>query len=260
MIPSSRGITNQSSITPLPAVAAITTIHGVTTSTAPSSTSAHMAPVPVKLVLLGEAAVGKTSLVARYVQGDYTENRESSIGVAYMSQLCSVGKVTIKFDIWDTAGQERFHSLAPLYYRNAHAAIVVYDVTRIASLERARHWIKELRQQTSTTMIIALVGNKIDLVIDKSIHQEDTPEIQRIHREATLLSEEEGLLLWQTSAKLGTNITQVFHDIAKNVPLEFIAQTRSKGSQNIDTSSGPTSLDPMRGERISHHSIGGCAC
>ncbi|RZF37426.1 hypothetical protein LSTR_LSTR011703 [Laodelphax striatellus] len=82
-----------------------------------------------KLVLLGESAVGKSSLVLRFVKGQFHEYQESTIGAAFLTQTVCLDETTVKFEIWDTAGQERYHSLAPMYYRGAQAAIVVYDIT-----------------------------------------------------------------------------------------------------------------------------------
>uniref|UniRef100_A0A8V5GU49 Ras-related protein Rab-5B n=1 Tax=Melopsittacus undulatus TaxID=13146 RepID=A0A8V5GU49_MELUD len=82
-----------------------------------------------KLVLLGESAVGKSSLVLRFVKGQFHEYQESTIGAAFLTQSVCLDDTTVKFEIWDTAGQERYHSLAPMYYRGAQAAIVVYDIT-----------------------------------------------------------------------------------------------------------------------------------
>merc|ERR1712227_95611 len=101
----------------------------------------------VKLVLLGEAAVGKSSLVLRFVSNDFQENKEPTIGAAFLTQKCTIGERTIKYEIWDTAGQERFASLAPMYYRGAAAAIVVYDITVAESLQVAQKWVRELRQK-----------------------------------------------------------------------------------------------------------------
>ncbi|KAI5292746.1 Phosphoserine transaminase [Ascosphaera acerosa] len=120
----------------------------------------------VKLVLLGEAAVGKSSLVLRFVNNDFQENKEPTIGAAFLTQKCSLPARTIKFEIWDTAGQERFASLAPMYYRNAQAALVVYDITKPPSLAKAKHWVAELQRQASPGIVIALVGNKLDLADD----------------------------------------------------------------------------------------------
>jgi Ras-related protein Rab-5C len=94
-----------------------------------------MAAAPVgrvfqfKLVLLGDSAVGKSSLVLRFVRGQFFEYQESTIGAAFLTQTVALNDTTVKFEIWDTAGQERYHSLAPMYYRGAAAAIVVYDIT-----------------------------------------------------------------------------------------------------------------------------------
>jgi GTPase SAR1 family protein len=95
-----------------------------------NATVANTKPIQVKLVLLGEAAVGKSSLVLRFVNNEFQENKEPTIGAAFLTQKCKLDDNIIKFEIWDTAGQERFHSLAPMYYRNAQAAIVAYDVTK----------------------------------------------------------------------------------------------------------------------------------
>ena len=95
-----------------------------------TASQGNLKPVQVKLVLLGEAAVGKSSLVLRFVNNEFQENKEPTIGAAFLTQKCKLDDKIIKFEIWDTAGQERFHSLAPMYYRNAQAAVVAYDLTK----------------------------------------------------------------------------------------------------------------------------------
>nr|CAB3462718.1 unnamed protein product [Digitaria exilis] len=93
----------------------------------------HSALIPppqlARQVLLGDVGTGKSSLVLRFVKGQFVEFQESTIGAAFFSQTLAVNDETVKFEIWDTAGQERYHSLAPMYYRGAAAAIVVYDIT-----------------------------------------------------------------------------------------------------------------------------------
>lgn len=100
-----------------------------------------------KLVLLGESAVGKSSLVLRFVKGQFHEFQESTIGAAFLTQTVCLDDTTVKFEIWDTAGQERYHSLAPMYYRGAQAAIVVYDITNADTFARAKTWVRELQRQ-----------------------------------------------------------------------------------------------------------------
>ncbi|URE20783.1 LRR receptor-like serine threonine-protein kinase [Musa troglodytarum] len=124
-------------------------------------------------VLLGDVGTGKSSLVLRFVKGQFVEFQESTIGAAFFSQTVAVNDETIKFEIWDTAGQERYHSLAPMYYRGAAAAVIVYDMTNAASFTRAKKWVQELQAQGSPNTIMALAGNKADLVEARQVSVEE---------------------------------------------------------------------------------------
>lgn len=181
----------------------------------------------VKLVLLGEAAVGKSSLVLRFVNDDFQENKEPTIGAAFLTQKCNLPTRTIKFEIWDTAGQERFASLAPMYYRNAQAALVVYDLTKPTSLIKAKHWVAELQRQASPGIVIALVGNKLDLASDGAESGDDASDARKVPtEEAKAYAEEESLLFFETSAKTGVNVTEVFTAIANAIPETSLKSTR----------------------------------
>nr|KJB56992.1 hypothetical protein B456_009G150100 [Gossypium raimondii] len=128
--------------------------------------------INAKLVLLGDVGAGKSSLVLRFVKGQFVEFQESTIGAAFFSQTLAVNDATVKFEIWDTAGQERYHSLAPMYYRGAAAAIIVYDITNQASFERAKKWVQELQAQGNPGMVMALAGNKVDLLDARKVAAE----------------------------------------------------------------------------------------
>lgn len=117
-----------------------------------------------KVVLLGYQAVGKSSILHRYVKNTFDETQSSTIGAAFFSrtQKCKNGNIH-KFLLWDTAGQERYAGLAPMYYRRAAAIIVVYDCTWESTLKEAERWIKEVKNYEPTALV-ALVANKCDLV------------------------------------------------------------------------------------------------
>jgi len=175
---------------------------------------------PFKLVLLGESAVGKSSLVLRFVKGQFHEYQESTIGAAFLTQTVCFDDTTVKFEIWDTAGQERYHSLAPMYYRGSQAAIVVYDITNPESFTRAKNWVKELHRQASANIVIALSGNKADLGNKRMVEYD----------EAQAYSEENGLLFMETSAKTAMNVNELFLAIAKKLPKNTDAQSASSAS------------------------------
>lgn len=248
-------------------------------------TDASAPPKPsssVKLVLLGEAAVGKSSLVMRFVNNDFQENKEPTIGAAFLTQKCNLPTRTIKFEIWDTAGQERFASLAPMYYRNAQAALVVYDITKPSSLTKAQHWVAELHRQASPGIVIALVGNKADLATEggeessegvdaapaaegedaaegMDVAEEDGTDARRVPiKTAKAYAEEEGLLFFETSAKTGQNVAEVFTAIANAIP-----ETSLKGPRGV---SGQTNLGRQEDARVNLGSARtegakeGCAC
>ncbi|KAI8058325.1 small GTPase superfamily [Syncephalis plumigaleata] len=223
-------------------------------------------------MLIGEAAVGKSSLVQRFVNNEFQENKEPTIGAAFLTQKTYVEDKVIKFEIWDTAGQERFHSLAPMYYRNAQAAVVVYDVTRAPSLDRAKSWIKELQRQANPNIVIALAGNKVDLVSesDQGLHNdedhhdeehhedgEDMPITRQVSaEEARVYADEAGLLFFETSAKLDLNVQEMFNEIARKIPIEQL-MAPSRSGRPGGASAGRIELI---GNGQGANGRGGCAC
>lgn len=108
----------------------------------------------------------------------------------------------------DTAGQERYHSLAPMYYRGAAAAIIVFDITSPDSFTRAKNWVKELQRQGNPNMIMALAANKADLEAQRAVSGE----------EAAAYAAENSLMYMETSAKTAANVNELFFDIARKLP------------------------------------------
>ncbi|CAI0392542.1 unnamed protein product [Linum tenue] len=164
--------------------------------------------INAKLVLLGDPGAGKSSLVLRFVKGQFVEFQESTIGAAFFSQTLVVNDATVKFEIWDTAGQERYHSLAPMYYRGAAAAIIVYDITNPVSCPTCSHYISYHCHEGNPNMVMALAGNKADLLDDRKVAAE----------EAQVYAQENGLFFMETSAKSATNVNDIFHEIGTLLP------------------------------------------
>ncbi|KAJ1822941.1 GTP-binding protein of the rab/ypt [Coemansia sp. RSA 2599] len=162
-----------------------------------------------KVVLLGESAVGKSSLVTRFARNQFDQYKESTIGAAFVTKEVTLDANNIgNLHIWDTAGQERYKSLAPMYYRNAAAAIVVYDITQTESFGKAKSWVQELKRQADSSIVIALAGNKTDLSGRRTVSRE----------EGSAYAESLGLLFFETSAQSGENVEELFVGLAKKIP------------------------------------------
>ncbi|PRP80625.1 rab family protein [Planoprotostelium fungivorum] len=183
------------------------------------STIADIEQLCIKVVLLGQSGAGKSSLVLRFVQDKFYANTAETVGAAFLTKVLELDETTqLKYEIWDTAGQERFRSLAPMYYRNAHAALIVFDVTSRDSYEKAKGWINEFKEKSETSdgKVIMFVANKTDL--DRRIVE--TSEIQKF-------CEENGLYPFETSAKDGTNVHTLFTEIGQKIPRNTISTKSS---------------------------------
>lgn len=184
-----------------------------------------------------------------------------TFAAAFLTQKCNLPTRTIKFEIWDTAGQERFASLAPMYYRNAQAALVVYDITKPTSLIKAKHWVAELQRQASPGIVIALVGNKLDLATESTGDDgEESGDARKVPtEEAKAYAEEESLLFFETSAKSGVNVSEVFTAIANAIPETSLKSARGAGTANTASRTGDEQRVNL-GNPQEGGSKDGCAC
>ena len=163
-----------------------------------------------KIVVLGESAVGKSSLTIRFVRRQFVANQETTIGAAFLTKSVTTRDGgTLRMEMWDTAGQERYRSLAPMYYRGAAGALIVYDITSTETLMEAQRWLKELRTQSGSTspIVIVLVGNKLDLAEYRQVTED----------EGRRVATEEGALWFEISAKDGTNLDEMFKALGSKI-------------------------------------------
>lgn len=160
-----------------------------------------------KIVFLGDTSVGKTCIVNRYINKSFSEYQESTIGAAFTSTNVYLEDRTVKLDIWDTAGQERYKSLAPMYYRNASAAFIIFDITNYETFNSAKKWIKELNNISNNATLIYLIGNKCDL--------EHKREVQ--YYDALTFSNKNKFTYYETSAKNAHNTDYIFTQVAQDM-------------------------------------------
>lgn len=165
-------------------------------------------PREVKVVLLGDTGVGKSSLVLRFVTNNFKPYSESTIGASFMSKMITIDSKQIKFQVWDTAGQEKYHSLAPMYYRGAAAAIIVYDITRPNTFNILKNWVDELRSKGPKDIAIAIAGNKADLANRREVDQ----------AMAAAYADEIGAMYVETSAKDDLNVQDIFVKLSHRLP------------------------------------------
>jgi len=161
-----------------------------------------------KIVLLGDANVGKSSIVTRFITEQFDTEIKNTVGAAFVTKTVETDGESVKFQIWDTAGQERFRSLAKMYYQGTKAAICVFDTTVQESFEGAKNWIRELREKSSSNVVIVLCGNKVDLSEKRQVRNE----------QARMYAQSCGLLYTETSAKTGMNVHEMFGIIANKLP------------------------------------------
>ena len=161
----------------------------------------------IKICLLGDVSVGKTSIASRFCKNSFNENYINTIGGAYQQQNIVLNNgAKIKLHIWDTSGQDRFRSMTNLYYRDAQVAILTYDVTNESSLESLNYWLNELNDKVEIdNMLLCLAGNKTD--VDQSEKRVPTAK-------GKAFAEQHNMLFYETSAKTGAGVKELFQAIA----------------------------------------------
>ncbi|KAG5872590.1 hypothetical protein JTB14_029708 [Gonioctena quinquepunctata] len=160
-----------------------------------------------KVVVLGYQGVGKTATVTRYVEKTFTKNNGPTVGASFFSVKIPLDDHLITLQIWDTAGQERFKAMAPMFYRNANAALLVFDITSVTSFESMQMWVQELKRNVEESMVLCVVGNKTDLNDQRTVSRD----------EAMTYSTSIGALYFESSAMTDQGVGLIFEKIAQEL-------------------------------------------
>ncbi|XP_066496798.1 ras-related protein Rab-26 isoform X2 [Tiliqua scincoides] len=159
-------------------------------------------------MLVGDSGVGKTCLLVRFKDGAFLAGSFiSTVGIDFRNKVLNVDSVKVKLQIWDTAGQERFRSVTHAYYRDAHALLLLYDVTNRASFDNIQAWLTEIQEYAKQDVVLMLLGNKVDSTQERVVKREDGEK----------LAKEYGVPFMETSAKSGLNVDLAFTAIAKEL-------------------------------------------
>lgn len=185
-----------------------------------------------KVILVGEIAVGKTCIITQLMNKSFDQSLTTTLGASNSSIVLEIDQnYSEKFEIWDTSGQERYRALTKLYYKDASAVIMVYDITQKRTFTEIQNfWMQEVRSNGTEDVIIAIVANKSDLYEYEQVDEGD----------ARKYAKSLGLLFHQTSAKNGEGIENLFREIGKKY---FILKDKKKSMKNKGSKSVKVSQD-----------------
>ena len=192
---------------------------------------------PFKVVLVGDSGVGKTSIIAQFIDQNFQEDQQSTTGGTFFSKsvICDGGKI-LKFEIWDTAGQEKYRSLTRMFYKDSNAAVMVYDVTRKDSFEGLKnYWTGQIKESSPENIILAIAANKSDLIEQEAVDE----------GEARNYAKELNALFVSTSAKSSEGINSLFEEIAKKYTgsTTITIQEDEKDIQPVDEQKNPVKIE-----------------
>ncbi|CAG4973396.1 unnamed protein product [Parnassius apollo] len=174
----------------------------------------------LKILVIGESGVGKSSMILAFTTGDYNASFPATIGVDYKCKVMEVNGLKVKLGIWDTAGQERYRTLTNSFYRDAHGAILVYDVSEPKTLAKLNEWVEELQVYSTKKNIVCLVvGNKIDK--PRVVPREAGQAFAMKHR----------MLFIESSAKTQEGINLAFEELVQKI-IETPGLWESTGSSS----------------------------
>jgi len=184
-----------------------------------------------KVVLIGDSAVGKSQILARFARNEFSLDSKATIGVEFQTRTLVIQHKSVKAQIWDTAGQERYRAVTSAYYRGAVGAMLVYDITKRQTFEHIPRWLEELRAHADKNIVIILIGNKTDLEDQRAVPTEDAKEF----------AEKEGLFFLETSALEATNVETAFVTVLTEI-FNIVNRKNLVAGEDHQANGNPASL------------------
>ena len=162
----------------------------------------------IKIVLLGETSVGKTSIISRFASNSFNPNTLSSLSAQFVSKTVEIDGKSLKLDLWDTAGQEKYRALAKIFYKDARVIIFVYDITNEKTFEEIKnYWYNETKENVEEDVIYCLVGNKNDLYEEEKVSEKEAQEY----------ADQINAIFKSTSALSNTGIPNLFDNVVRKI-------------------------------------------
>ena len=159
----------------------------------------------LKYIIIGNSSVGKSNLLLKFAHNKFLDEYQATIGVEFGAKNVEIDNKIFRVQIWDTAGQENFRSITRAYYKNSVCALIVYDINNEDTFDSVQSWIQECKLQTPKTVTMVLVGNKCDL------------ECKVDRNKAKEIAEENNMLFFETSAKTGKGVDELFKKSAAKI-------------------------------------------
>ena len=221
-----------------------------------------------------DQSVGKTSVISRFMYDKFDATYQATIGIDFLSKTVHLDDSKgVRLQLWDTAGQERFRSLIPSYIRDSSVAVIVYDVANRQSFLNVAKWIDEVKQERGENVVIAIVGNKTDLVEEREV---ETEEGERFARSLNICSSSNnsneggstnggGAIFIEASAKAGYNVKALFRKIAMALPSADVNANNNNGSAigeegGANGTNAKEQLVDVKLTSTSTSNASGCAC
>eukprot|EP00118_Oscarella_pearsei_P004536 m.19599 g.19599 ORF g.19599 m.19599 type:complete len:222 (+) comp27867_c0_seq1:47-712(+) len=207
-----------------------------------------------KVLVIGEFCTGKTSIVSRFIDNEFTFQTMTTIGIDFQSKVVTVDGVRVRLKVWDTAGQEKFRTITRMHFRGAQGIVLVYDITKRDSFENLQYWVERIQEERLRGESLVLLGNKSDLSSEREVSEEYAQSFSR----------ELGIKQFQTSAKDNINITEAFTYLTERIKdyhgphnyIEHLAPKRPSFYEETREGTLKLGISPQKNNKIRNK----CTC